>query len=317
MDIALGRTNRDLIILVEKEYLDTTSKRFYTRLIKALNKQYPSAKVIKYLVKQDLKEVVYFVDDKPISKTQLSKFVNSYPRFIDFIQTGRAFYKDNPFKSGITIVRLSGNNAKLFGYNRFMTTMLNKKSLITSSYLKQVNNLKVDRLNIDIPANTYFYSGFGDINVYNPKSSFRILPIDTLTGFLKNPNNIPMKRSNILISGVIEKHGYVEDINKKLNLSGKIHLSIKKNRINSLSVNSRQVNLDKNHEIVHLTFGSNPFAVGNRLQITDYERNQNHLCIGIETDNKSHIDICLNTHPIKYTSLIIYWLKQEIMQLIS
>ena len=258
IDISLGKTSQNLVILIEKEYVDRTSKDFLTKILKNIKEKYPFSKVIEYAVSQNLKKVTYFIEKKPILKKELDRLFNSNPKFIDFIHTGRAFYKQSPLKSGVVVVRLSSKNTKLFSYGKLITTMLNKKSSITSKYLKTINNFSVGGLNIKIPTSSFFYSGFGNSSLCNLNSNFRILPMNTITGFLKNPNDISMKNSSIVINGTLEKDGYVENINKKLNLKGQINLSIKKNKINSLMVDSKVVKLDKYHKIVHLTFGTNP-----------------------------------------------------------
>ena len=316
INISLDQNSQDPIILIEKEYIDKTSKEFFSKLISAINKQYPRSQIVEYTVSQNLKKISYFSKKKPLSGGQLDQLFNSHPSFIDLVHTGRAFYKNHPLKSGIMLVRLSSKNIKLFSHNKFMTTILNKKSSITSKYLEQVGGLNISGLNIKIPLTSYFYSGFGSFYINNPGPNFRILPINTMTGFLKNPGNISLKKSKIIIDGVIKKHGYVEDINKKLNLKGNVHLSIKKNKISHLEVNSKIVKLDTNHKIVHLTFGINPFISNNSLQITDYERSHNYICIGIEDASNSHIDICLNAQPISIFSLIFFWIKQKVGRLV-
>ena len=188
LDIALDKTNQDPIILIEKEYIEKTSKVFFNKLINKLNKEYPLSEVIEYAVNQDLKKISYFAKKKPLSKSKINELFNSYSKFIDFIQTGRAFYKDSPLKFGVILVRLSNKNAQLFGYNKLMTILLDKKSLITSQYLEQINNFNIDELNIKIPPRSYFYLGAGTFYKNNSKYNFRVLPIDTITGFLKNPN---------------------------------------------------------------------------------------------------------------------------------
>ena len=82
-------------------------------------------------------------------------------------------------------------------------------------------------------------------------------------------------------------------------------------------VDSKVVKLDKYHKIVHLTFGTNPFIKNNIFQISDYERSQDYLCIGVEDTNNNHIDICLNAKPINNLSLITFWIKQKLRQLIN
>lgn len=315
--ISLDQNSHDPIILIEKEYIDKTSKDFFNKLMGAINKQYPHSQIIEYTVSQNLKKISYFSKKKTLSKGQLDQLFNSHSSFIDLVHTGRAFYKNHPLRSGIMLVRLSSKNINLFSHNKLMTKILNKKSSITSKYLERVNSLSISGLNIKIPLDTYFYSGFGSFFINNPSPNFRILPINTMTGFLENPSNISLKKSKIIIEGVIKKHGYVEDINKKLSLKGNVHLSIKKNKISHLEVDSKIVKLDTNHKIVHLTFGINPFILNNSLQITDYERSHNYICIGIEDASNSHIDICLNARPISIFSLILFWIKQKVERLVT
>lgn len=317
INISLGTVEKYLVILIEKEYILKTDKKFFLKLVNEIKKKYIFVKFIEYSVDLNLKKTTYFYKKKSLSTNQLEKLFKTQPKFIDFIYTGRAFYKKNPLQNGLIIVRLSEKNKKIFSYGKILTKILNKKSLITIKYLEQINQINSKSFSILIPRGSVFYPGFGSSQINSSKPNFRILPIDTISCFLKNPNSIPMKKSRIVINGKLNKYGYIEDINKGHSFKGKISLSVYKNRITKLKVNSKLIRLDKQHKIVHLTFGINPFIYDNFAQITDYERSSNYICIGVEDSNKSHIDICLNIGMINFLHLICFTIKQKITNYLS
>lgn len=300
---SLSNASQNYAIFVEKDYLKFISPKFRTGLHQAIKKVFPQSKLYQYEVGPDLKKTTYYYKNKIVSDKVLTKLKKLNYQYIDFIYSGRAFYKQSHLKKGIFVVRLSEKNTDLFSYNKLKTLLLTKHSKILQSHFSNDKTYSVNNLSFKLLSKPFFYSGYGSNSKKSKSPDLRILPLNTISIFTSNPNKIKMNLTKTKIHGQIHTDGVVEDINNNLKHEGKIHLSIKNNKIINLMINSKKITLSANHTIVHLTFGVNHFKTRDHHQISDLERNRRYICIGVEDEHK-HIDICFKHNLFSLKNII-------------
>ena len=304
------KNNEKVLLLIEKEYLNCVSKVFWERLQKELVNAYGKLDILFYTTDKNSRKSYYFSAlGKRLNQKSLFNIFNKNDVCLDFLTTGQAFYKKEPsfFKEirRVIIVRLYPDNWEVFSYNKKQARIIWKYSKKVKDYLQRKKHLQINGLKFTIPkeVRSHVYAPFVSQDFQAGKT--RILPLEVIG--ISTKGNKLKKIPPTELKGVLnlEKALYEIITEKKGSRYGRLLLEAQNNKVAEFRFNGKNIFQEDVYEIVHLTFGANPFISSHNKRIEVAERKFGWVCLGLENSSNTHVDICFE-HELIQPNLALF-----------